>query len=325
MIKKNVLYFYEKRIPNNIRKLIISEIKKKNFSLKQVNYSDSEKEIRKSLSWANAVLFAPGRYLKKNIIQSAKHVKIFQLWSSGYEKFNLKDSRALGIPVCNNGSENSTAVAEHAVLMILALNKKLISFYKRTVDGNWNNNSHGFDLYELKNKKVGLLGLGKIGREVAKILKGFECQVFYFDIKRLPKKEEKKLSVIYKTKNQILRNADILSLHLHLNNQTKNYINKKNIKMLKKESLIINVSRAELIERNSLIKALKNKSIRGLGIDAHYTEPTIKNDSLLKLENVLSTPHIAGSTIDTYKRVIGNCLNNIQKALLGKKIKYIVS
>lgn len=325
MIKKNVLYFYEKRIPNNIRKLIISEIKKKNFSLKQVNYNDSEKEIKKSLSWANAVFFAPGRYLKKNIIQSAKHVKIFQLWSSGYEKFNLKDSRALGIPVCNNGSENSTAVAEHAVLMILALNKKLIPFYKRTVDGNWNNNSHGFDLYELKNKKVGLLGLGKIGREVAKILKGFECQVFYFDIKRLSKKEEKKLSIVYKTKNQILRNADILSLHLHLNNQTKNYINKKNIKMLKKESLIINVSRAELIERNSLIKALKNKSIRGLGIDAHYTEPTIKNDSLLKLENVLSTPHIAGSTIDTYKRVIGNCLDNIQKALLGKKIKYNVS
>ena len=95
--------------------------------------------------------------------------------------------------------------------------------------------------------------------------------------------------------------------------------------MLKKESLIINVSRAELIERNSLIKALKNKSIRGLGIDAHYTEPTIKNDSLLKLENVLSTPHIAGSTIDTYKRVIGNCIDNIQRALLGKKIKYIVS
>lgn len=325
MIKKNVLYFYEKRIPNNIRKLIISEIKKKKFLLKQVNYNDSEKEIKKSLSWANAVFFAPGRYLKKNIIQSAKHVKIFQLWSSGYEKFNLKDSRAVGIPVCNNGSENSTAVAEHAVLMILALNKKLIPFYKRTVDGNWNNNSHGFDLYELKNKKVGLLGLGKIGREVAKILKGFECQVFYFDIKRLSKKEEKKLSIIYKKKNQILRNADILSLHLHLNNQTKNYINKKNIKMLKKESLIINVSRAELIERNSLIKALKNKSIRGLGIDAHYTEPTIKNDSLLKLENVLSTPHIAGSTIDTYKRVIGNCIDNIQRALLGKKIKYIVS
>ena len=95
--------------------------------------------------------------------------------------------------------------------------------------------------------------------------------------------------------------------------------------MLKKESLIINVSRAELIERNSLIKALKNKSIRGFGIDTHYTEPTIKNDSLLKLENVLSTPHIAGSTIDTYKRVISKCLDNIKKALLGKKIKYIVS
>jgi len=324
MKKKNVLYFYEKRIPNKIRKLIISEIKKKNFSLKQVNYNDSEKKIKKSLSWANAVFFAPGRFLKKEIIKSARDVRIFQLWSSGYEKFNLEDSKALGIPICNNGSENSTSVAEHAVLMILALNKKLMHFYKRTVDGNWKNNSHGFDLYELKNKKIGLLGLGKIGKEVAKILKGFGCRVFYFDIKRLSKKEEKKLRVVYKKKNQILRNVDILSLHLHLNSQTKNYINNKNIKMIKKDSIIINVSRAELIERNALIKALKNKNIRGLGLDAHYSEPTIKNDSLLKLENVLSTPHIAGSTIDTYKRVIRNCLDNIERALLGKKIKYIV-
>jgi len=88
MKKKNVLYFYEKRIPNKIRKLIISEIKKKNFSLKQVNYNDSEKKIKKSLSWANAVFFAPGRFLKKEIIKSARDVRIFQLWSSGYEKFN---------------------------------------------------------------------------------------------------------------------------------------------------------------------------------------------------------------------------------------------
>lgn len=269
--------------------------------------------------------FLHQKFLKKEIIQCAKKAKIFQLWSSGYEKFNTKNSHSFGIPVCNNGSENAIAVAEHAVLLILALNRKLIHFHKRTVLGNWKNNSHGFDLFELRNKKIGIFGLGKIGKEVAKILNGFGCQVFYFDTKKLNKNDEKKLLVTYKKKNDLLKIADIVSLHLHLNKKTKNYINQRNIKLLKKDSLIINVSRAKLIDRICLIKALKNNKIRGLGIDAHYNEPTTKNDNLLNLENVLSTPHTAGSTIDTYKRVVKKCLDNIENAMNGKAIEFIIN
>lgn len=323
MSKKNILFFYEKRIPYKIRKLIESKIKKFYF-FKKISYADSDKSIKKALSWANAVFFCPGRFLKKDIIESAKKVKIFQLWSSGYDKFNLKDSQNLQIPVCNNGSQNYIAVAEHTVLLILGLYKKIIHFNKRTVIGNWKNNSHGYDLYELKNKKVGLFGLGKIGKEVAKLLNSFGCQIFYYDIKRLSIREEKKISVIFKQKNYILKNADIISLHLHLNEKTKNYINKKNFKLIKKNAILINVSRAHLVERKPLVNALKYRKIGGFGVDTHYDEPTKKNDSLLCLENVLATPHTAGSTYDTYLRVIDQCLRNIKNALNGKEIKYIV-
>ena len=323
MKKKNVLYFYEKRIPKNIIRLVSSEIKKK-FFFKKINYSESDRKIKSALSWADAVFFGPGRYLTKEQINTAKKVKIFQLWSSGYDKFNLKDSKAHNIPVCNNGSQNSVAVAEHAVLLMLSLNKKLIHFYQRTIGGNWKNNSHGFDLYELKNKKIGLLGLGRIGKEVAKILNGFGCKIFYYDINKLKKNEEKKLSVKFKNKNQILKNSDIISLHLHLNKNTKHYINKKNINLIKPNSILINVSRADLIERKPLINSLKNNRIRGFALDAHYEEPTKKNDELLKLENVLSTPHIAGSTFDTYVRVIRVCIENIDRAFKNKKLKYTI-
>ena len=324
MKKRNILYFYEEIIPKQIQNLIISEIKKKNFLYKKIHYKDKKDKIKKAMSWADAVFFAPGRFLEKEIITSAKKAKIFQLWSSGYEKFNLKDSLQCNVTVCNNGSQNFIAVAEHTILLILALNKKLIHFYNRTIDGNWKNNSHGFDLFELKNKKVGILGMGRIGKEVARILNGFGCKILYYDKKRLNFKDEKKMSIFFKKKNEILKTADIISLHLHLNKNTKNYINKKNIKLIKKNSILVNVSRAELIERNALINVLKKKKIRGFALDAHYKEPTKKNDPLLKLDNVLSTPHIAGSTYDTYLRVIKVCLDNITNAFKNKKIKYIV-
>ena len=130
--------------------------------------------------------------------------------------------------------------------------------------------------------------------------------------------------MIFKQKNYILKNADIISLHLHLNEKTKNYINKKNFKLIKKNAILINVSRAHLVERKPLVNALKYRKIGGFGVDTHYDEPTKKNDSLLCLENVLATPHTAGSTYDTYLRVIDQCLRNIKNALNGKEIKYIV-
>ena len=111
----------------------------------------------------------------------------------------------------------------------------------------------------------------------------------------------------------MLKKSDIISLHLHLNSKNKNLINKKNIKILKKNAIIINVSRANLIEKKAIQIALKNKIVAGFGLDVHYEEPTIKNDEVLNHPNVVSTPYTAGSTLDTYKRVIFNCLQNIEK------------
>ncbi|MBD1109568.1 hypothetical protein IDH26_05695 [Pelagibacterales bacterium SAG-MED50] len=325
-MKKKILYVYEKRIPLQLRSLIKKKILGYGFSFNQMNYQTSSSLQKKHFSSADAVLFAPARFITTDIMTKAKKAKIFQIWSSGYDKFNLGGALKLNIPICNNGSQNSIAVAEHAILLMLSCARKLIHFYERTVNGNWKNNSHGLDLIEIKNKTVGIIGFGKIGKRVAQLLSGFNVKIIYYDKIKLRKKDEKKFNAQYKSINYLVKNSDIITLHLHLNKKTKFIINESSLKLMKKNPILINVSRAELIEQKSLIKALKNKKISGFGIDAHYIEPTKKNDKLLNLENVISTPHIAGSTYDTYLRVVEACLNNIKCAFNNKqKIKWKIN
>jgi len=319
---KNLLYVYEERIPKVLQKLVILEIKKKKFNLKKMTYKTSLKHQKKLFSWCDAVFFAPGRYLKNEVVESAKNCKIFQLWSSGFDKFNVKAAKKNNITICNNGSQNNISVAEHAVMLMLSLNRKLIHFNNITKNGNWAGNSHGVDLFEMKNKVLGIIGFGNIGKTVAKICSGFDMKIIYFDTTKLSKKEERLHNVSYASKTNLLKKSDIISLHLHLNSKTKNLINKKNIKILKKKAIIINVSRANLIEKKAIQIALKNKIVAGFGLDVHYEEPTIKNDEVLNHPNVVSTPHTAGSTLDTYKRVIFNCLQNIEKKLNNKKVNW---
>jgi len=323
MTKKKILYVYEERIPIKLQKMVIQRIKLENFNFRKMTYKTPFLKQKKLFKWCDAVFFAPGRNIDETIIKEAKNCKIFQLWSSGYEKFNWKASQKYQIPVCNNGSKNNVAVAEHAMMLLLCLSKKIIHFNKITKSGRWKNNSHGLDLFELKNKNIGIFGLGKIGLYFAKLCKAFDMNVYYYDLIR-EKKYEQKYGFKYMSKNTLLKKCDVFSLHLHLNKKTFNYLNSQNLKNIKKGSFIINVSRAELIERKALIKFLKNGKLGGIGLDAHYDEPTKKNDKLLSMPNVICSPHTAGSTKDTYKRIIDICINNIKTMLFQKKCKYRV-
>jgi D-3-phosphoglycerate dehydrogenase len=323
MSQKKILYVYEERIPYPLQKMVIKKIKLENFILRKMTYRTSKSQQKKLFKWCDAAFFAPGRYIDEETIKEANKCKIFQLWSSGYEKFNWKSAKKFKIPLCTNGSQNNIAVAEHAMMLMLCLSKKILHFNKITKLGKWKNNSHGLDLFELKNKDIGIFGLGKIGLYFAKLCKSFGMNVYYYDLVR-KKIYEKRHGFKYMSKNSLLKKCKIFSLHLHLNNKTKNYLNIKNLKKIQKGSMIINVSRAQLIEQEALIKYLKNGIISSLGIDAHYMEPTKKNDKLLSLPNVICTPHTAGSTKDTYERVINICINNIKSMLTKKKCNFRV-
>ena len=142
MHQKKLLYVYEERIPIELQRMIIKKIKSEKFYLKKMTYKTPLFKQKKLFRWCDAVFFAPGRNVNNDVIKEAKNCKIFQLWSSGFEKFNLNASKQNKIPVCTNGSQNNVAVAEHAIMLLLGLAKKIIHFNKITKLGRWKNNSH---------------------------------------------------------------------------------------------------------------------------------------------------------------------------------------
>lgn len=320
-----LLYVYEERIPEKLKELVLSYIPKDEFEIDFMTYKTSEEEQKKKLQNAELVLFAPGRFLSDEILEYGKNIKLMQLWSSGYDKFNIEGSKKYGIRVSNNGGANASAVAEHAVLLMLAVYKKLPDSHERTVAGNWKGNSHGLDMFKIEGKTVGILGFGNIGRCVAKKLYGFEPKIIYHDIKRADPNIEKELNAEFVSMEELLSRSDILSLHLHSTDQTKNIIGNKEFDLMKKGAILVNVSRAQLVDQEALVENLKSGKLLGAGVDVYIQEPTSGDEELLKLPNVVATPHMAGSTRDTYEFVMERIIDNFRRVVAGEKPMWVVN
>jgi D-lactate dehydrogenase len=216
------------------------------------------------------------------------------------------------------------AVAEHAVAMLLTLNRKTQKAYNRVREQNFSlNGLLGFDVY---GKTVGVIGTGNIGKAFCKIMLGFGCKVEAFDL--AIDKELEQLGVIYKPLIEVLQKANIVSLHCPLNEQTKHLINKETIALMQKEVMLINTSRGGLVNTKDVISGLKSQQIGYLGIDVYEQEDKlffkdlsdtiIEDDTIQRLmsfPNVLITAHQAFFTHEALSEIATTTLNNVQELL----------
>jgi D-3-phosphoglycerate dehydrogenase len=232
-----------------------------------------------------------------------------QIWSSGYDKFNIEDAHDRGILVANNHGSNAISVAEHTILMMLGVSRRAPEMHNRVTTGNWAGNDHGMTSYSLSGKTLGIVGLGNIGTLVAKRAEALGMKIAFADpgVTASPAPGWEK-----QTFEELLTRSDYVTFHVHLGPETKNMFNSTNIGLLKKKPFLINVSRAELIEREALLAALESQAIRGVAIDAHYQEPTEPSDKLFSFDTVFYSPHIAGSTVDSYQETVRACVENIR-------------
>ncbi len=323
--KHNLLYVYEERIPQDLKELVLSYITKGDFNVDSMTYLTPDEEKINKLEVAEVVLFAPGRFLSDEIMSHAKHIKLMQMWSSGYDKFNIESAKKYGIPVANNGGANACSVAEHAILLMLAVYRWLPASHSRVVEGKWAGNSHGMDMFLFNEKTLGIIGFGNIGKQVARKVSGFDMNVVYYDVVRASPDIEKEYNVTYMPFEELLKQSDIVTLHLHNNKTTENIIGEKELAMMKKSAVLINVSRAQLVNYDALLKALSTKQIHGAGMDVYMKEPTVAGDPLLSLPNVVATPHIGGSTNDTYKMVMERAMQNLKRACNGEKPQWVIN
>lgn len=315
----NILYISE--VPALIREELIKKLPegfKLNF---YSDYVDTQKvEVIKD---SHFILGFPRDFTEENLKQ-CKSLKMVQLLSAGYDYFNVEAAAKMGVAVANNGGANSVAVAEHTVMMILALYKKLEEYQQTLRKGIWlREKDHPLDLYELKGKQIGIIGFGNIGKNLAKCLKGFEVQVKYHDAIRY-KKAEKELNVEFLELEELIKTSDIISIHVPLLKSTEKMIGANEFDLMKTSTILINTARGGIVDDKALHEALTIGKIAGAGLDVFENENEIQKGNydspLLKLKNTVVTPHYAGHTHDTWHRRIKNGYQNIVRYTKGKPL-----
>jgi phosphoglycerate dehydrogenase-like enzyme len=263
--------------------------------------------------------------MNDEFFKAAPKLRLIQLLSAGYDTCDLEAARRAGVPICNNGGANSTAVSEHALMLMMAVCRRLVWQHQNVVAGRWRGNAVAQTrLYELRGMVLGIVGLGTIGKKVARLANAFGMPVQYYDIRRLPEDAEDALEVRFRLLGELLRSSDIVSLHVPLTAATKHMIGAAELRSMKPSAYVINTCRGPVIDEAALYEALRDGAIAGAGLDVLDQEPPPADNPLFGLDNVVLTPHYAGPTWDNQTSRFRNAFDNCQRVARGEKPLWVV-
>ncbi len=189
----------------------------------------------------------------------------------------------------------------------------------------WKGDLARFEIFEITNKTVGIVGLGRIGKQVAKRLKGFDTRTIYYDVVNIPEETQHELNAEPVAFEELLKESDIVSLHVPLNRQTRAMISHSELEMMKPTCYLSNACRGPVIDEQALYQALKDERIAGAGLDVLEKEPTPEDNPLFELENVVITPHMAGSSHETDLRAGDFAYSNIKRVLSGERPESLIT
>ena len=256
--------------------------------------------------------------MTKDLLNSLPKLKYIMTSGMRNNSINLEITKKKGIIVC--GTEiNSNPTAEITWTLILGLLRNVKQEIDNMYQGYWQTTIGS----ELKGKMLGLIGLGKIGTQVAKVGKAFGMEVCAWS-ENLNLSHANKLEVLPMSKEDLLKNSDIISIHLVLGARYKNLISKKEIEMMKKTSFLINTSRGPIINENDLVEALKDEKIAGAGLDVYDKEPLPQDHKLRFLPNALLLPHIGYVTVENYSKFYLQMIENLESCLNNKPFRLIL-
>ena len=248
-----------------------------------------------------------------------------QLLSAGYDRCDIEAARRARVPICNNGGANSTAVSEHAILLMLAVCRRIVWQHANVAAGRWRgNNVDDVKLYELKGRTLGIVGLGTIGKKTARLAQAFGMAVQYYDTVRLTEEQADDLGVRFALLDEVLRTSDIVSLHVPLSKDTRHMIGAAQLRLMKPTAYLINTCRGPVVDEPALIDALSSNTIAGAGLDVFDKEPPPPDNPLFALPNVVLTAHLAGPTWDNQYTRFRNAFDNCQRVARGEKPLWII-
>ena len=285
---------------------------------------ESGSELTNALGSAQFMVCYPGVKMPPAFYRSAPNLRLVQLLSAGYDAVDLEAARAAGVPVCNNGGANAISVAEHAIMLMLTVSRRVVWQHASVSGGRWRGNGPAPAMYELHDKTLGIVGLGTIGKKVARFARAFGMKIVYTDIRRLTEDEEDAIGVKFRLLKELLKTSDFVSLNVPLNASTKHMIGANELALMKPTAILVNTCRGPVIDEVALTRTLSEGKIFGAGLDVCDQEPPPSNNPLLQLDNVVLTAHFAGPTSDNHIARFRNAYDNIQRMVRGEPPLWVV-
>lgn len=255
----------------------------------------------------------------------SSRLKLIMRWDVGYDMVDIKTARKQGIAVCNTPGANAYAVSELAILLMLAVGRKLICHERKLQAGVWSRELFTAQSRTLHHKTVGIVGGGNIGRQVALKAQAFGATTQYYDPFRLKPEMEKEFHLTYVPYETLLETSDVITYHVPLNDGTHYMLNKDNIKMVKPGAIVINTSHGGIVEEAAVLQAVQDGKLSGAGLDCTEDTPIQMDSPLLKEPNIVVTPHIGGTVNDMADAILPMIISNLKKLAAGEKLDYVVN
>ncbi|WP_446899841.1 hydroxyacid dehydrogenase [Clostridium sp. LBM24168] len=289
-------------------------LKKNGYEIK-IASGISEDILTEEVKECDAILVRMACITKK-IMRAGTKLKVISKFGVGMDNINVHEALRLGIQLTNSPESNKNTVAEYTMGLIIALAKNLFIYDRELREGNFKiRNNFGIDI---KDKVLGIVGMGAIGKLVAeKAINGFQMKVI--GLKHHVSLEGIENVELTDNLDYLLKNSDFVSLHLPLNDSTKKLIGRRELSIMKSNAFLINTARGGVVDNDALVYALVNNKIAGAAVDVFEGEVPSKDNPLLRLNNIIVTPHTAAHTVEALKRMSLHSAIGIHQVLSGKK------
>lgn len=293
------------------------------FTGHEIQVAVTAEEQNRHLSEADILLSNAFVPVTAEDLRGAKNLRFIQVLGVGVDHVDLAAAKAHGIVVADVAGANSTSVAEHVILSLLCLYRPILSSHMAIQNGQWPLAQWLNQAEDLTGKTIGIVGMGRIGRELARRLIPFAVGLVYNDVVRLPEEAESELGVSYVDKSDLLAISDAVTLHLPYTKETHHFMDREAFRLMQPGSVLVNAARAELVDQVALAEALQSH-LRGAALDVFSPEPPNPGDPLLKLPNVLLTPHGAGTTKQAQEQIAKRALQNVLRFVDGRSLEDVV-
>ena len=278
--------------------------------------AQTEPELIERIRTSGAVInIRAYTHFTRNVLSHCPDLRLISVWGTGTDNVDLEHAASLGITVTNTPGANALSVAEHTIAVLLALARQLPFLDREVRSGRWPRGK----MVQISGKVMGLFGLGAIGKHVARMARGLGMDVLAWTPHPSPERA-KECCVRFVSKEELLKNADVVSLHLRLNEETTGFLKKEEFERMKPSAFFVNTARAGLVASEALYDALRSNQIAGAALDVYNQEPPDPADPIFKLPNVVFTPHNAGMTPEATFNGLNMAVENVEVFLTGREI-----